>query len=79
MRTNGIAWGGVAHKPWRATRAEEALRGGTLTPESIRSALDVELGAAAATDDTAYKIPLVRRATTMVLHQLATTATEAIA
>ena len=69
-----IAWGGVAHKPWRATRAEEALRGSTLTPASIRSALDAELDAASTTEDTAYKVPLVRRATTMVLHQLADTA-----
>ncbi|MER7073162.1 xanthine dehydrogenase family protein subunit M [Terrabacter sp. NPDC000476] len=77
-----IAWGGVAHKPWRASRAEEALRGSTLTPASIRSALDAELAAASTTDDTAYKVPLVRRATTMVLLRLATTAattTEAIA
>lgn len=67
-----IAWGGVAHKPWRATRAEAALRGVPLTPEAVRSALDAELAAASTTDDTAYKVPLVRRATTMVLHRLAT-------
>ena len=27
VRDVRIAWGGVAHRPWRATRAEEALRG----------------------------------------------------
>ncbi|MEW1952266.1 xanthine dehydrogenase family protein subunit M [Terrabacter sp. NPDC080008] len=79
VRDVRIAWGGVAHKPWRATRAEDALRGGPLTPEAIRSALDAELAAASTTDDAAYKVPLVRRATTMVLQRLATNPTEASA
>src|SRR5581483_10688153 len=31
VREAGIALGGVAHRPWRATKAEAALRGGLAT------------------------------------------------
>src|SRR6202012_6038165 len=38
-----LALGGVAHKPWRATRAEEALRGQPATAASFRAAAEAEL------------------------------------
>jgi xanthine dehydrogenase YagS FAD-binding subunit len=65
-----IAWGGVAHKPWRARRAEDALRDGPLTEETIRAAADAELSAAVTSAGTAYKVPMVRNATVMTLLQL---------
>jgi xanthine dehydrogenase YagS FAD-binding subunit len=46
IRDVRIAFGGVAHKPWRATRAEEVLRGAPATEESFRRAADAELAAA---------------------------------
>lgn len=65
-----VAWGGVAHKPWRATLLEQQLRGVTLTAESIASAVDAELAAASTTDDTAYKVPMLRGATISALLEL---------
>jgi xanthine dehydrogenase YagS FAD-binding subunit len=52
-----IAMGGVAHKPWRATRAEEALQSGA----SLTAATDAELAPARSYGGNDYKIPLVRR------------------
>jgi xanthine dehydrogenase YagS FAD-binding subunit len=66
-----IVWGGVAHKPWRATRAEEALRGRPLTEQAVRAAAEQELEAAVATAGSEYKIPMVRNATAVALRRLA--------
>jgi len=53
-----IALGGVAHKPWRATRAEEALRGSEATEESFRAAAAAELAEADPLPDLAWKVPM---------------------
>jgi xanthine dehydrogenase YagS FAD-binding subunit len=53
-----VALGGVAHKPWRATLAEQALRGAPATRESFASAADAELGRAMPLRDNAYKVGL---------------------
>lgn len=37
-----VGLGGIAHRPWRAWRAEEALRGAPATEESFRRAADAE-------------------------------------
>ena len=66
-----IAWGGIAHKPWRATIAEEALRGQPLTEDAVRGAVDLELAAAVTDDGSAYKVPMVRSITAHVLVGLA--------
>ncbi|GAB2885380.1 FAD binding domain-containing protein [Nocardioides pacificus] len=71
VRDVRIAWGGVAHKPWRARRAEDMLRGGPLTEETVRAAVDAELADATTTDQTAYKLAMVRGATAFVLTGLA--------
>jgi xanthine dehydrogenase YagS FAD-binding subunit len=60
MRECRIAFGGVAHVPWRATRAEEALRGAPATAESFAAAADAELEQAQPLRDNAFKIPLAR-------------------
>ncbi len=65
-----VAWGGVAHRPWRAHRLEETLRGQEPTPKAIRAALDAELEAADPTSQAAFKVPMVRRTTAMVLRDL---------
>jgi xanthine dehydrogenase YagS FAD-binding subunit len=71
-----IALGGVAHKPWRATRAEQALRGATASDDAFQAAADAELADAAPVDGldggNAFKIPLLRRTLTAVLRELAT-------
>jgi xanthine dehydrogenase YagS FAD-binding subunit len=52
-----IALGSVAHKPWRATKAEAALKSGG----SPAAAADAELAAAHGYGGNDYKIPLIRR------------------
>lgn len=65
-----LAWGGVAHKPWRATRAEATLRGRRPDEHAIAAAVEEELREAAFGPDTEYKRPLLRGATTEALSRL---------
>ncbi|MEU2564827.1 xanthine dehydrogenase family protein subunit M [Streptomyces longispororuber] len=67
----GIAFGALAHRPWRAERAEEALRGGPATPAAFARAVDLELAAARPLRDNAYKVPLARNIAVDVLTRLA--------
>ena len=62
MRDVRIALGGVAHKPWRAEQAEQALRGGPATEASFRAAAEAELVAAQPLPGNAFKVPLARNA-----------------
>src|SRR5829696_1587703 len=55
-----IAFGGLAHVPWRAERAEAALRGAAPGEAAFRTAGDAELGAAEPLRDNAFKVPLAR-------------------
>lgn len=70
VRDVRIALGGVAHKPWRATKAEEALRGAPATEESFRAAAEVELAGAQPLQDNAFKVPMARNALVAVLRGL---------
>ncbi len=70
VRDVRIAWGGVAHKPWRAVRAEEALRGRPLTERAVRAAVDDELADAQASAGAAYKLAMVRNTTVLALRRL---------
>ena len=60
VRDVRIAFGGVAHVPWRATKAESVLRGAPVTEESFRQAADAELADAQPLRDNAFKVPLAR-------------------
>ncbi|MFF0519256.1 FAD binding domain-containing protein [Actinomadura nitritigenes] len=60
VRDVRIALGGVAHKPWRARRAEEALRGAPAVGEEFQRAAEAELDRAEPLRDNAYKVPLAR-------------------
>lgn len=60
VRDVRIALGGVAHKPWRATKAEAALRGAPATEDSFRRAADSELADARPLSGNAFKVPLAR-------------------
>ena len=60
VRDVRIAFGGVAHAPWRATKAESVLRGAPATEEVFRRAADAELADAQPLRDNAFKIPLAR-------------------
>lgn len=65
-----IALGGVAHKPWRAWKAEDALRGKPASIEAFRAAAQAELAAAQPLRDNAFKVELAARAITAVLGEL---------
>ncbi|HTX81012.1 MAG TPA: xanthine dehydrogenase family protein subunit M [Streptosporangiaceae bacterium] len=65
-----IALGGVAHKPWRARKAEDALRGRPATEDSFRGAAQAELAAAVPLGENAYKVPLAANVITRILLDL---------
>jgi xanthine dehydrogenase YagS FAD-binding subunit len=65
-----LALGGVAPKPWRAWRAEEALRGRPATKASFLAAADAELADARPLAGNAFKVGLARRTIAAVLQQL---------
>lgn len=56
-----LALGGVAHKPWRAFRAEAVLQSAPATAESFARAADAELEGAVGLKHNAFKIELARR------------------
>jgi xanthine dehydrogenase YagS FAD-binding subunit len=65
-----LALGGVAHKPWRAWKAEAALKGQRATPESFRAAAQAELADAAPLRDNAFKVELAQRTIVAALSEL---------
>lgn len=70
VRDVRIALGGVAHKPWRARRAEEALRGAPAVGEEFQRAAEAELDLAEPLRDNAYKVPLARNLIVRTLTEL---------
>ena len=65
-----LALGGVAHKPWRAWKAEAALKGRPATAESFRVAAELELAGAKPLRDNGFKVELAVRTIAAVLDQL---------
>ncbi|HEX3430434.1 MAG TPA: xanthine dehydrogenase family protein subunit M [Rhizomicrobium sp.] len=65
-----LALGGVAHKPWRAWKAETALRGQPATEPAFRAAAEAELADAKPLRDNGFKIGLARRTIIAVLDEL---------
>jgi xanthine dehydrogenase YagS FAD-binding subunit len=65
-----IALGGVAHVPWRATIAEELLRGQAITEERVRKAARAELEQAQPLRDNGYKVELAENLITATLLEL---------
>ena len=70
VRDVRLALGGVAHKPWRATKAEEALRGEPAGEENFRTAAEIELEDARPLRENAFKAPLARNVITRTLLEL---------
>ena len=66
-----MALGGVAHKPWRDTDAEAALRGQTAERAAFVQAADIILRDAKGHAHNAFKIELARRAIVRALTQAA--------
>ncbi|MDJ0277592.1 xanthine dehydrogenase family protein subunit M [Sphingomonas sp. 2R-10] len=67
-----IAFGGVAPKPWRASIAEAALRGGPATPEAFHAAATAEFADARPLRDNGFKPALATRTLVAVLGALTT-------
>jgi xanthine dehydrogenase YagS FAD-binding subunit len=65
-----IALGGVAHKPWRAARAEEVLRGEMPSEALFRHAAIAELGQARPLRDNGYKVELARNTIVAALREV---------
>ena len=65
-----VALGGVAHRPWRAYRAEERLRGSSADEPAFRAAADAELAAAEPLRGNEFKVPLVRNALVSTLQEI---------
>ncbi|QJD99715.1 xanthine dehydrogenase family protein subunit M [Massilia forsythiae] len=72
-----LALGGVAHKPWRAWKAEAALKGKPLTDDALRAAAAAELAGAQALRDNGFKIELAQRTMVAVVRGLAGAAAKA--
>jgi xanthine dehydrogenase YagS FAD-binding subunit len=71
VREVRIGLGGVAHKPWRARTAEEALVGTPATAANFRAAVETELAAARPLSGNAFKVPLARNVVVRMLTDLA--------
>ncbi|WP_069658513.1 FAD binding domain-containing protein [Arcticibacter eurypsychrophilus] len=57
-----IALGGVAHKPWRALRAEELLKGKEATEANFQAAAEAEMNQAKPLEYNRFKVELGKRA-----------------
>jgi xanthine dehydrogenase YagS FAD-binding subunit len=71
IRDVRLALGGVAHKPWRAWKAESVLRGQQAGDENFRAAAEAELADASGLRDNAFKVGLAKRVISAVLSELA--------
>ena len=71
VRDVRLALGGVAHKPWRALKAEGALRNMPATDDAFVASADAELADAVPQRDNAFKIELARRMIASTLRDLA--------
>jgi xanthine dehydrogenase YagS FAD-binding subunit len=66
-----VALGGVAHKPWRAQKAEAALVGKAADEKTFRDAAEAELAAAKGYKHNSFKIELAKRAIVRALTTVA--------
>ncbi|MEO5719538.1 MAG: xanthine dehydrogenase family protein subunit M [Chthoniobacterales bacterium] len=62
IKSARLALGGVAHKPWRATKAEQALTGKKPGAALFQAAAEAELAAARGYKYNTFKIELAKRA-----------------
>ena len=64
-----VALGGVAHKPWRATQAEESLSGKKATTENFQLAAEHAVKTARPLAENAFKVELAKRGIVRALEQ----------
>ena len=64
-----LAMGGVAHKPWRAFKAEDMLRGKAATEANFLQAAEAEMAQAKPLADNQFKVELGKHAMVRALIQ----------
>ncbi|HEY4283565.1 MAG TPA: xanthine dehydrogenase family protein subunit M [Chthoniobacterales bacterium] len=69
-----VALGGIAHKPWRASKTESALLGKNPNEQTFRAAAEAELAAAKGYKHNSFKIELAKRT---IVRALSTAAAKA--
>ncbi|MEU1952002.1 FAD binding domain-containing protein [Nocardia rhamnosiphila] len=70
VRSARVALGGVAHRPWRARRAEAELTGAPATRETFERAARAELAEARPLEGNEFKVELARRTLVSTLRDL---------
>ena len=68
IRQARIALGGVAHKPWRATEAEQILVGKRASDDTFKQAGEVAVKAARPLTDNKFKVTLAYRSVARALN-----------
>jgi xanthine dehydrogenase YagS FAD-binding subunit len=71
ITTARVAFGGVAHKPWRSPEAEAALIGGPATMATYRAAAEQAMKGAAGYGHNDFKIDLAKRTLCRTLANIA--------
>ena len=71
IKTARLALGGVAHKPWRNTKAEAELAGKPATRETFTKVAEMIVAEAKPQSENGFKIELARRAIVRGLEQAA--------
>ncbi|MGA9866642.1 MAG: xanthine dehydrogenase family protein subunit M [Acetobacteraceae bacterium] len=71
VRDARVAAGGVGTKPWRLPEVEQALRGQTLTPDTLREAASVAGQGAQPASQNGFKLTLLRRTVLRALETVA--------
>jgi xanthine dehydrogenase YagS FAD-binding subunit len=70
VRSVRLALGGVAHKPWRAYKAENTMTGAAANRETFERAAEEELSAARGYGHNDFKIALAKRVIAGVLSEM---------
>ena len=73
IRSARLAFGGLAHKPWRTSRAEQKLAGSPATASTFNAAASAVLDEARGFGGNDFKIPLARRTLHAVLSEVTRT------
>jgi xanthine dehydrogenase YagS FAD-binding subunit len=71
IRAARVAFGGVAHKPWRSVEAEAALAGRPVTMATFRAAAEAAMAGAVGRGHNDFKIELAKRTLCRTLAQAA--------
>jgi xanthine dehydrogenase YagS FAD-binding subunit len=67
IRSARLAFGGLAHKPWRVVAAEQALAGAPINDATFGEAADIAFAGARGYGSNDFKVPLARRTLRAVL------------